>query len=278
MSSVVYVNGRWCAYEDALVHVEDRGFQFADGVYEALGVQKGKVLDVEEHLARLKYSLGEIKLENYPALNVLPFLMAEAVKRNRVRYGSVYLQLTRGKAKRDHAFPERTQSSLVIIARALSQAAQAQRQNGVHVITLKDQRWGRCDIKSLNLLANVLGRQEALEQSAQEAWLLDEKGQITEGTASNAWIIKGNQLFTHEANHQILDGITRQTLIKKAAEIQLEIKEQAFGRDDVFAANEAFISSSIGGITPVLTLDGVPVPQGEKTQQLQTLMKQQQSS
>lgn len=270
--SVVYVNGRWQNYLHAGIHVEDRGFQFADGVYEMLGVREKQILDVAQHLARLEYSLREIELSPPVAFSVLPFLMQEAVERNRLRAGSLYLQITRGAAKRDHAFPSDTQSSLIIIARARPLSAAAKRK-GVHVVTHADERWKRCDIKSLNLLANVLARQNALQQDAQEAWLYNEQGIITEGAVSNAWIIIGDRLLTHEANRQILNGITRQTILGFAAQCGLKLDFSGFTCEQALGAGEAFISSSIGGIIPVLSVDGMPKPVGEKTQALQNLLE-----
>ena len=269
-----YVNGRWKLYGDSLVHIEDRGFQFGDGVYEALAVQQGTIIDLDAHLQRLKNSLDAIKLAPPIALSVLPFLMREAITRNHLRDGLIYLQITRGQAKREHIFPHDASGSLIIIARALSAAAIRKRRKGVHVITLPDQRWKRCDIKSINLLANVLARQEAHEQMAQEAWLYDEQGLITEGTASNAWIIKDGVLFTRKASPHILSGITRQAVLDLARGFQMEINQQGFTRDDAFAADAAFITSSIGGLIPVLSLDGVPIKQGENLKKLQAALEQ----
>ena len=260
---ICYVNGHWELYCHASVHVEDRGFQFGDGVYEALAVKQGVIIDVREHLQRLENSLNNIKLAPPKALGVLPYLMREAVQRNHLREGLIYLQITRGQAKREHSFPNRAAPSLVIIARHLSAAARAKRQQGLHLISLPDERWGRCDIKSLNLLANVIAHQEAQEQEAQEAWLYDENGIITEGTASNAWIIKNETLITHKANHEILHGITHQKVMRLAQRLGLATSTQGFSLEEALTADEAFISSSIGGLIAVLSLDGMPLKAGK---------------
>lgn len=275
MGRVIYTNGIWENYANAAIHVEDRGFQFADGIYETLGVQQSIIIDVQLHLRRLQYSLEQIKLDPQINFNVLPFLMKEAVKRNRISNGLVYLQITRGRAVRDHDFPPLAKSSLVIIARNISAKKITAQRAGVNVITQNDERWGRCDIKSTNLLANVLARQNAIEQGGQEAWLVNENGIITEGTASNAWIYKDNKLKTYQANQEILGGITRQSIFDIASQLNIEIDESGFNAKEAIEAHAAFVSSSIGGIIPVLSLDGVLVKQNERLiTQLQTALEE----
>ncbi len=256
MSRSIYVNGQWRDYRAARVHVEDRGFQFADGVYETCAVHRGVIIDIEPHLDRLARSLVELKM-NWPvARRAMPHLMNETRRRNYIRNGLVYIQITRGQARRDHLFPKDTKSSLIIIARHLIDAAMANRQQGIEVITRPDQRWQRCDIKSIGLLANVLARQTASEQGAQEAWLINEQGLITEGSASNAWIFYQRRLMTHQAGTKILNGITRLAVMEITQNLGLLVDETGFTRAQALKADEAFITSSVGGITPVIRLDG----------------------
>ena len=259
MSRSVYVNGQWRDYRHARVHVEDRGFQFADGVYETFAVHHGVIIDVEAHLDRLTRSLSELQMDWPVARRVLPHLMFETRRRNYVGRGLVYVQVTRGQAKRDHLFPKAVKSSLIIIARHLPAAAMLQRQQGIEVITKPDERWRRCDIKSISLLANVLARQAAGEQGAQEAWLVNEQGIITEGSASNAWIVDREKLITHKSGTDILNGITRLAVMEIAQSLGLTVDETGFSRDQALEADEAFITSSVGGITPVVRLDGQPI-------------------
>ena len=262
MSRSIYVNGQWRNYRQARVHVEDRGFQFADGVYETCAVHHGVILDVEAHLDRLGRSLSELQMAWPVARRALPHLMFEARRRNYVDRGLVYVQVTRGQAKRDHVFPKGAKSSLIIIARHLPEAAIQQRQQGIEVITKPDERWKRCDIKSISLLANVLARQAAGQQGAQEAWLVNEQGIITEGSASNAWIVAQDRLITHKSGTDILNGITRMTVMEIAQNLGLAIDETGFSREEALEADEAFITSSVGGITPVVRLDGQPIGAG----------------
>ena len=274
MARYIYVNGRWLNYAAAHIHVEDRGFQFADGVYEALLVRCGKVIDVAPHLARLKRSLDELGMVSAISFRALPHLMAETVRRNYVDEGLVYLQMTRGAARRDHAFPRAAHVSLTIIARHVSKKEREKQRRGVDIITCPDQRWQRCDIKSLNLLPNVLARQYAVAQGASEAWLVNSGGIITEGASSNAWIYKDNVLWTHRLDQEILGGITRAAILDIARQDKIRIDESGFTREAALGADGAFISSSIGGIIGVLSLDGAPLQQGALTRQLQAALEE----
>ena len=268
MARYIYVNGSWLPYRAARIHVEDRGFQFADGVYEALAVRGGQIIDVAPHIARLKRSLDALDMAPAVALRALPHLMAETVRRNYVDEGMVYLQMTRGAAKRDHAFPQSARPSLTIIARHVSIEEKEKRTAGAHIITRADERWRRCDIKSLNLLPNVLARQYAAAHGAGEAWLVNSAGKITEGTASNAWIYKGSALITYRLGREILGGITRAAIMDIAAREGVKIDESGFTLADALGAEGAFISSSIGGIIGVLSIDGQAIAQGALTRRL----------
>jgi len=265
MGRIAYVNGRYQPHGLAVVHVEDRGFQFADGVYEYFAVFDGKLADADGHLERLWRSLSEIRIRPPMSEAALMVVMRETVRRNRVRDGSVYLQITRGTAARDHAFPHpSTPPSVVVTAKSLDFAkANAKAAKGVAVLTQADQRWGRCDIKTVGLLPNALAKQAAREAGADEAWLVDELGFITEGASTNAWIIDADgSLRTRDTNANILRGITRKTLIDLAAEAGIPVSQRPFTVDDVKAAKEAFMTAASTLVMPVTSIDGHEIGDG----------------
>lgn len=265
MPRIAYVNGRYVAHADAAVHIEDRGYQFADGVYEVCEVARGFIVDMPRHLGRLGRSLSELSIDWPVSRGVMPLLMREVVRRNHVTTGLVYLQVTRGVASRDFLFPPAgTPSSLVITARKADPAAQAKRAAaGIRIITVPENRWDRVDIKSVGLLPNVLAKQKAKEAGAQEAWFVDADGMVTEGGSSNAWIITmDGVLVTRPAEHGILRGITRTTLFDVAAKLGLRIEERHFSVAEAKAAREAFISSATTIAMPVVAIDGDPVANG----------------
>src|SRR5258706_11436912 len=212
MSRIAYVNGRYLPARAAMVHVEDRGYQFSDGVYEVCEVRGGRLVDERRHMQRLQRSLGELRIAAPMSLRALGVVLRETVRRNRVRDGIVYLQVTRGVARRDHAFPAPdTAPSIVVTARSLDPAANEKiASEGIAVITVPDDRWDRVDIKSVALLSNVLAKQAAQEQGAREAWFVDGEDRVTEGSSTNAWIVTHDgKLVTRPAEHGILRGITR---------------------------------------------------------------------
>ncbi len=265
MPRIAYVNGRYVAHADAAVHIEDRGYQFADGVYEVCEVARGFIVDMPRHLGRLGRSLSELSIAWPVSRGVMPLLMREVVRRNHVTTGLVYLQVTRGVASRDFLFPPAgTPSSLVITARKADPAAQAKRAAaGIRIITVPENRWDRVDIKSVGLLPNVLAKQKAKEAGAQEAWFVDADGMVTEGGSSNAWIITmDGVLVTRPAEHGILRGITRTTLFDVAAKLGLRIEERHFSVAEAKADREAFISSATTIAMPVVAIDGDPVANG----------------
>lgn len=262
MSRVAYVNGRYVPHRQAVVHVEDRGYQFADGVYEVIAVSNGTLVDEEAHFDRLDRSLGELMIE--PAMNRsnLRTVVREIVRRNRVRNGIVYMQITRGVAPRDHGFPRLAVPSLVVTAR--SQAPKkAARDAGVRVVTVPDIRWKRRDIKSISLLPNVLAKQAAVEADAYEAWMVEEGGNVTEGSATNAWIVTGDkELVTRQPDESILNGITRQTLCALAAAEGYRYVERPFTVDEALAAKEVFLTSTTSWVMPVVQIDDRTVANG----------------
>ena len=264
MSRIAYVNGRYMAHARAAVHIEDRGYQFADGVYEVIPVHGGRLIDADGHLDRLERSLSEVRMAPPMSRRVLTVVMHQMVRRNRVVNGLVYMQVTRGVAPRDHPFPKGSTNAIVLTARH-KPPFDAAAEGAVDVITLADIRWKRCDIKSVALLANVLGKQEACDAGAYEAWLVDEAGYITEGTSSNAWIVTGaGELLTRHADQAILNGITRQALLDLAAGEGVKFTERAFTVAEAHAAREAFLTSSTSFVKPVARIDGHALGNGER--------------
>jgi D-alanine transaminase len=263
MSRIAYVNGRYVLHRAAQVHIEDRGYQFADGVYEVIAVRGGALVDEIPHLERLERSLREMRLAEPMASGPLRHALREIVRRNRVVDGIVYLQITRGVAPRDHAFPKATAPSLVMTAKRL-QPRFGLMERGVAVITVPDIRWKRRDIKTVNLTANVLARQQALEAGAYDAWLVDEDGTISEATASNAWIVTAaNELVTHAPDTRILNGVTRLAIRALAEREGYRFVERAFSLSEAQAAREAFVTGTTAWVTPVVVIDGRPVGSGK---------------
>ena len=265
MSRIAYVNGRYVPHGQAKVAVEDRGYQFADGVYEVCEVRGGRMIDESRHMARLDRSLRELRIARPMSPRALAVVLRETIRRNRVRDGIIYLQVTRGVAKRDFPFPaENTRPSLVVTARSndldrLEQVAA----EGVSVVTVPDIRWKRVDIKSVALLPNVLAKQTAREQGAREAWLVDAKGRITEGSSSSAWIVSHDgKLITHPLGEDILPGITRSVVIDMIKAQGLPFEERTFTVEEAFQAREAFITSASQVVLPVVRIDGHSVGNG----------------
>jgi D-alanine transaminase len=262
MSRIAYVNGRYVPHRHAQVHVEDRGYQFADGVYEVIAVVNDRLIDEAGHLQRLERSLKELDIAWPVHRNILPGLIREVARRNRVRDGIVYLQITRGVARRDHAFPAGIDSSLVITARSQPPNTLAAR-SGVAVITVPDQRWARCDIKTVALLPNVLAKQQARAAGAYEAWQVDDEGHVTEGSSSNAWIVTRNgELVTRQSDQAILNGITRLAALALADSAQLKVIHRPFSVDEAKAAREAFITSATSYVIGVTSIDGHKIGDG----------------
>ncbi len=267
MTRVVYVNGRYVPYAQAAVHVEDRGFQLADAVYEVCEVYRGSLVDLPRHLGRLRRSLGEIELRLERSDAALQLVMRETVRRNRVTNGSVYLQVTRGQARRDFPFPdpEETEPTVVCLARSIPRAAQeAQAAKGIAVKTMPDIRWGRCDIKTVMLLPACLAKTAAYREGAREAWLVDREGFVTEGSSSNAWIVDGEgRLVTRRPDNAILAGVTRATLLDLIEQEGLEVVFRPFRPAEVALAREAFITSATNTVMPVVRIDGIEIGNGQ---------------
>lgn len=265
MSRIAYVNGRYRHHRDAMVHVEDRGYQFADGVYEVCEVARGYIIDMTRHLDRLARSLSELQIAWPVDRKALVTIIREVVRRNRVHDGLVYVQVSRGVARRDHVFPAAsTRPSLVVTARRSDPlAARARADQGIAVITVPENRWERVDIKTIGLLPNVLARQKAKECGASEAWFVDSDGTVKEGAATNAWIVtKDGVLVTRPADFGILRGITRATVMDVAAKQGLKVEERGFSVEEAKAAREAFITAATTVVMPVVQIDDSPVANG----------------
>jgi D-alanine transaminase len=264
MPRQAYVNGRYVPHNEAAVHIEDRGYQFADGVYEVVPVFNGILVDEDLHLDRLDRSLGELRIARPMTRPALKLVSREMIRRNGLTNGFLYMQVTRGVAPRDHKFPKAsTKPALVMTTRQVKPHSEQLLNEGLKVITVADQRWDRCDIKSVSLLPNILGKQAAVEAGAYEAWQVDADGMVTEGTSTNAWIVTtDNRVVTRDATHSILNGITRITLLDLIRKEGYELEERAFSVDEARAAREAFITSSTSFVLPVTQLDGKPIGNG----------------
>jgi D-alanine transaminase len=263
---IAYVNGRYLLARDALVSVEDRGYQFSDGIYEVCEVRGGAVIDERRHLERLRRSLGELRIVMPLSQRALAVIMRETIRRNRVRDGIVYVQMTRGVARRDFAFPPPgTVPSLVVTARSLDRRANEKRaEQGLAVITVPESRWARPDIKSISLLPNVLAKQAARDHGAAEAWFVDRDGRVTEGASSNAWIVTrdGKVVTRPAADNGILRGITRTVLIEAVKARNLLFEERPFTVEEAYAASEAFVTGASQIVMPVVRIDDRPIGGG----------------
>jgi D-alanine transaminase len=265
MSRIAYVNGRYLPFADAKVHVEDRGYQFGDGVYEVCEVRGGLLIDERRHLDRLQRSLGELRIRVPMPLQALGIVMREVVARNRIRYGVVYVQITRGVARRDHAFPmPQVRPSVVVTARTLNKMRnEAVAERGIAVVTVPDNRWGRVDIKTIGLLPNVLARQTAIERGARDVWFVDAAGIVTEASSANVWIVTpAGTLVTRHADNAILRGITRTVLFDAIRAQGLAVEQRDFTLEEAYGAREAFITSASQIVLPVVRVNDRPIGEG----------------
>lgn len=275
-----YVDGRYLPHAEAGVHVEDRGLQFADSVYEVCAVLDGKLIDEEGHAERLGRSLASLRMPMPMNAAALGIVMRELIRRNRLRNGLVYIQVTRGAGRRDHVIPANPRLTVIMTARGFDVAAvEKRRAEGIAVVTLPDLRWSRCDIKTTGLLANVLAKSEARQRRAFEAWLVDSDFMVTEGSSTNAWIVtKGGVLVTRDLSHSVLAGVTRAGVLKALNPSSgIRVEERPFSVDEALNAREAFISSASGGVIPVVRIDDRPVGDGRPgpvTRQIHTLYSQ----
>ncbi len=265
MTRIVYIDGRYTRHAYATIPVEDRAFLFADGVYEVCLVRDGEIVDLDLHLDRLWRSLGELRITPPMARASLIVAMNETVRRNRVDYGLLYLQISRGVAHRDHGFPTGVRPTLVIMAWPTDRdRGKLLARKGVKVVTLPDIRWKRRDIKSVSLLPNVLAKQTARESGAFEAWLVDDDGTVTEGTSTNAWIVaKDGTIVTRNLSSEILSGVTRLRALDIAEQEGLRVAERPFTVAEAKAAKEAFQTSTTLLVIPVVSIDGHRIGDGK---------------
>jgi D-alanine transaminase len=263
---IAYVNGRYVPHGAAGVHIEDRALQFADGIYEVVGIFDGEIFDEEEHLDRLVRSVGEIGIAMPMGREALKLVIREVARRNAVRDGLIYMQVTRGASRRDHPVPKRgPRPTLVLTARTLNRAdMDKSRAEGVKVSTQPDERWARCDIKSTALLPNILAKNAARKAGAYEAWLIDQDGYVTEGSSTSAWIVdKDGHIVTRDLSNAILPGVTRRVIMEAAAEAQMTVVERKFTPAEAALAREAFFTAATAGAMPIVAIDGKPIGDGK---------------
>jgi len=262
---IAYVNGRYLPFAQAGVHVEDRAVQLGDSIYEVASVTEGRPVDEEPHLDRMERSLRELGMPMPMGRAALKLVMREMIARNRIASGFLYMQVTRGAAKRDHVpLTDGPRPTLIITMRAQDRAALAQRmEKGIAVSTQPDIRWGRCDIKTVQLLPNLLAKQAAKQAGAFEAWLVDDEGYVTEGASTNAWIVdQDGTVITRDLSHDILPGVTRRIMLDAIAEAQIKVVERKFTVAEAKSAREAFLSSATGAAVPVVAIDGQVIGNG----------------
>jgi D-alanine transaminase len=265
MTRAVYVNGRYRPYAEARVHAEDRGFQFGDAVYEVCEVRGGRLVDETRHMQRLARSLAELGISAPMSKGAWSSVMRETIRRNRVGDGLVYLQVSRGARPRDFLFPPlHVKPTVVCLARAVSAARlEAAAASGIAIKTMPDTRWARCDIKTVMLLPASLAKEAARGEGAKEAWFVDDRGHVTEGASSNAWIVdREGRLVTRQIDSAILRGVTRTTLIDLLRRENIELVERPFSVEEAQAAREAFITSATNFVMPVVRIDGKPIGNG----------------
>ena len=263
MSRIAYVNGRYVPQSRAQVAIEDRGYLFSDGVYDVIPIHDGRLAFAERHLDRLDRSLAALKIARPMSRAALLQIAREVARRNAIDNGTIYIQVTRGVAPRDHKFPKGIKPSLVMMARKRRPPAPDLLAKGAAVVTMPDQRWSRCDIKCIGLIANVLAKQEAAEQGAYEAWLIDDAGMVTEGSSTSAWIAtRQGELVTRPNGVEILPGVTRSVVVDVARELGLTLQIRAFSREEAYAAQEAFLTSVSNFVLPITRIDGRPVGEG----------------
>ena len=262
MSRTVYVNGEFLPESEGKISIFDRGFLFADGVYEVTAVVNGKLVDYDPHMQRLERSLSELRIAWPCTKDALKAMHLEIAKRNGLTEGIIYMQITRGTADRTFNFPKEAKPTLIAFTQVMKLVDNPNAVKGVAVVTIADLRWARRDIKTVMLLAPVLGKQEAYEKGAQEAWMVED-GFITEGTSSNAYIVKDGKVITRGLSNAILAGCTRRSLFHLAQEQGIVIEERAFTVDEAYAADEAFLTSASQFVMPITEIDGHRIGGGQ---------------
>lgn len=264
MARVSYVNGEYVLHSEAVTHIEDRGYQFADGIYEYFAFYNHTLLDADLHFKRLERSLKELQIPMPMSVAALNLVIRELIDRNGKADGGLYLQVTRGVARRDHPFPKNLKPVLSMTVCSPKYAKPQEIKNGVHAITYPDHRWHRRDIKSVSLLANIIAKNEASKQGVREAWLLLDDGKFTEGSVSNTYLVNNKgEIITHPADTHILGGVTRDVVLSLARANGIKVIEKAFTLADVKATSEAFITSTSANVLPVVKLDNITIGNGK---------------
>jgi len=274
MGRLAYVNGRYLPHRAAQVHIEDRGYQFSDGVYEVVPVVSGTLVDEGLHLDRLERSLSELAIDMPMSRKALQLVSQELMRKNKLSNGILYMQVTRGVAPRDHKYPKGVRPALVMTTKQTKGASPAALEQGLAVVTVPDIRWQRRDIKSISLLPNCMAKQRAVEEGAGEAWMVDEDGKVTEGSSTNAWIVTTDKrVITRPATHEILNGITRKVLIQVMVDQGYSFEERPFTCEEAYQASEAFLTSSSNFVMPVTRIDSHSVGNGAPGPLTQALRK-----
>lgn len=262
MPNFAYINNKFVNFKSAKIHIEDRGLQFADSVYEVIAVLDKNLIDLDFHLKRLKYSLRELEIKFTINKKNLNNIFLNLIKKNKTRNGIIYLQITRGIQFREHKYQKNLTPTLIVYTRNKRFNLPGKKFVGVNTITYQDLRWKRRDIKTVNLLPNIIAANKAKKKNAYEAILI-QNGKVTEGTSSNIWIIKRNNLITHPANSDILKGVTRTSLLKIIKKTKLKLIEKQFTHKQLFNADEVFLTSSGSFITPILKIDNKKINNGK---------------
>ena len=262
MPKIVYLNSKFVKFRDAKIHIEDRGLQFSDSVYEVIPFYNQQLVDFEFHIKRLKYSLKELKIKYLVKQDKLKKIFKKIINLNKLKNGIIYMQITRGIQPRDHSYKNNLIPNLIIYVINKKFNLPNKNFKGEKAITYKDLRWKRRDIKTVSLLANVLAKNEAVRKNAYEAILID-KGKITEATASNVWIVKNNKLFTHPTNTDILKGVTRESIKRIIKTNKLQLNEKSFTIKQLYNADEVFITSSTNLVTPIIKIDSKIINKGK---------------
>ena len=262
MTRIAYVNGKYVHHKLASVHIEDRGYQFGDGVYEVVLILNGKLIDLDGHIRRLERSLNEIEIQLSFNLKIFEPIINRLMKMNFLKNGIVYIQVTRGVASRDHKYPKSVNASIVMTIKHINISQKLQK-NGQKAITVEDQRWKRRDIKTIQLLPNCIAKEKANKEGAYEAIMIMGDGTVSEGSSSNVWLVKKNQLITREANFNILNGITRKAILKIAKVKNLNIEERKFDIKEMLDSDEVFITSATSIVTGITEIDGKKINNGK---------------
>ena len=262
MSRIAYLNSKYIKFNKAKVHIEDRGLQFSDSVYEVVSFYNKEFIDFNFHIKRLKYSLAELKIKYVINQDKLKKIFNKIINLNKLKFGIIYLQITRGVQPRDHSYKNNLVPNIIIYAMNKKFNLPKKNFKGEKAITYKDLRWKRRDIKTVSLLGNVLAKKEAVRKNAYEAILI-EKGKITEATASNVWIVKNTKLITHPANTDILKGITRESIKRIIKTNKLQLNEKSFSIKQLYNADEVFITSSTNLVTPITKIDSKIINKGK---------------